>query len=360
MNQKRLLGMGAYLGMGEPLGKIASHLEEASKAGLNAVFTSLQLPESDSETVKKTIPQFAEIAHSYGLLIDADVSPKITEMLSIDKMDTSALRSFGLDIARLDYGYTTAETAAITNNTDGLMIEINASMPGDKLHKIFRDLENAGANKDNIRACHNYYPKAYTGLTCEQVKDSNTAIHEEGIRVAGFIPSLIHRRTACNDGLPTLERHRFMNVHSSTQEMLLLGFDDIFIGDDFAGVEEMKTLTLLGQQKTIELRIELVNESEEAKWLAEKEFHHFQTGLEHFIRFRERYPGPIQASTTQPRKCGDITIDNSGYGRYCGEVNIVRKDIPGNNRVNLIARVLEEDRSILELITGSQPVKLVL
>jgi hypothetical protein len=351
MNNKRILGTAAYLGIDEPLEKIATHLEKAAKAGLNAVFTSLHMPESKAEILKHDLPRFTEIAHSLGLLVDADISPNTMRWFGIDYTDPVALKSFGIDIARIDFGCTAEEIAKLTNNDKGLIIEINASHPAESLRGMFKKLESAGMNKQNIRACHNYYPKAYTGLTCEQVRSANSVIHEDGCRTAGFIPSLAHHRSACNDGLPTIERHRYMETHAVIQEMYLLGTDDIYFGDDFPSEEEMKALAL-SDPKIVELRIELINDSEEARWLLDREFHEFQIGLEHFLRFREKYPGPFQLSITRPRMCGDITIDNKGYGRYSGEVNIVKKDTPCEPRVNIIAKVIEGDRPVLELITG--------
>ena len=36
---------------------------------------------------------------------------------------------------------------------------------------------------------------------------------------------------------------------------------------------------------------------------------------------------------------GSITLDNDGYGRYSGEVQLVRSDLPADSRVNVVGQV---------------------
>jgi hypothetical protein len=45
------------------------HLEEAATVGINALFTSLQLPEADKDYLLQDFPVTVEIAHSYGMKI---------------------------------------------------------------------------------------------------------------------------------------------------------------------------------------------------------------------------------------------------------------------------------------------------
>ena len=42
------------------------------------------------------------------------------------------------------------------------------------------------------------------------------------------------------------------------------------------------------------------------------------------------------------RRTGDITLDNDGYERYAGELQILNTELPADSRVNVIGRVDEE------------------
>lgn len=55
---------------------------------------------------------------------------------------------------------------------------------------------------------------------------------------------------------------------------------------------------------------------------------------------------------TGERLRGMITMDNDLYGRYRGEVQIALRNLPADERVNVIGQVIEED---LELLSHIQP-----
>jgi hypothetical protein len=54
-----------------------------------------------------------------------------------------------------------------------------------------------------------------------------------------------------------------------------------------------------------------------------------------------------------------ITMDNDGYGRYRGEIQICRRDLEADERVNVIGHVSSEDLPLLNLAMPGQKVKLV-
>ena len=51
-------------------------------------------------------------------------------------------------------------------------------------------------------------------------------------------------------------------------------------------------------------------------------------------------------------------MENDGYGRYRGEVQIAKTNLPANANVNVIGYVIEEDHELLSLVRPGQ--KLVL
>jgi len=44
-----------------------------------------------------------------------------------------------------------------------------------------------------------------------------------------------------------------------------------------------------------------------------------------------------------PREKGSVTIDNNQYGGYAGELQITLTDLPANEKVNVVGRMVEED-----------------
>ncbi|MEK1831659.1 DUF871 domain-containing protein [Priestia megaterium] len=57
---------------------------------------------------------------------------------------------------------------------------------------------------------------------------------------------------------------------------------------------------------------------------------------------------------TVERRMGAITMDNDGYGRYRGEVQIAKTNLPANANVNVIGYVIEEDHELLSLVRPGQ------
>ena len=47
----------------------------------------------------------------------------------------------------------------------------------------------------------------------------------------------------------------------------------------------------------------------------------------------------IPAFNCVDRKLYDVTIDNSNFKRYAGEINIVLQDLPNDERVNVIGKL---------------------
>ncbi len=64
------------------------------------------------------------------------------------------------------------------------------------------------------------------------------------------------------------------------------------------------------------------------------------------VRFAESreyscFGGPAAAGPCEPRPRGSVTLDNDRYGRYAGEIQLLRADFPADPRVNVIGHVPE-------------------
>ena len=344
-----LRGTATYIGIGTGLDEIEAHLDEAAELGINAMFTSLQLPEADIEQTLRDFPKMAEIAHGYGMLVEADIATRTATRFGIDMFDTRALKQLGLDIARYDGGCTTEDLVRLTHNNDGLIIDLNAAEVTIEQLEAFDAL---GINKENAHFCHNYHPMRYTGLKLEQAAEKNAMIHKFGYRVAGFIPGVSHRRIACKIGLPTVERHRDMSVFTSITEAFLLGFDDLFFGDDLASREELRILAEAESDVTT-FRAELYDDGDVAEWLIGRKLDQLQIAPDeiirsHFNRKESIYPGGYDGGLERERHRGDITIASSRMWRYSGEVQIARMDLPCDPEMRIVGRIIDEDMPLLD------------
>jgi hypothetical protein len=67
----------------------------------------------------------------------------------------------------------------------------------------------------------------------------------------------------------------------------------------------------------------------------------------------------IQPEMIHERFAGSVTVDNIGYGRYMGEIQVVKHDLPKNEKVNVVSEIVAEDRALIQAIKGGSRFKLV-
>ena len=60
-----------------------------------------------------------------------------------------------------------------------------------------------------------------------------------------------------------------------------------------------------------------------------------------------------------PRKTGAIAVSNSGYGRYEGELEISRVDLPGDESMNVAGHITSQAMDLLPLIIRGIGVRFV-
>lgn len=351
---KPLRGTSLYPGIGVSVEEMKRHLAEAAAAGINAVFTSLQLPEADPEALKQDFPEMCKEAHKYGMLIAADIAPRTATRFGFALNDVAAIKEFGVDIMRIDGGFTAEQTAELTHNKEGAVIMMNASFDEGRLKAIY----DCGVNAEQALACHNYYPMRYTGLSPKQVTAGNALLHKYGFRVAGFLAGKHHRRMACSIGLPTVEELRDAALSYSLQAMLQWGFDDLFFGDDLASLEEMKTLAGAEKPLTFRMRL-LVNDPELRAWLDGRELNQMQGWLPEIVRSHfeykgSLYPGNCEMGLAGPRKKGTVMLGKEILCRYKGEIQIARCDLPDDPTIGIIGQIIDEDLPLLDVFKNTR------
>lgn len=348
-------GISAYAGMGHPVELNRSYLRLASEYGFTRLFSSLHIPEANTQTLLGEFQDLVSEAVSLGFQITADISPRAFTLLGADLDNLEPLRRLGLQALRLDFGFTPEEIARLTRESE-LAIEINASTISEDILKSIMD---ADADPARLQACHNYYPRPETGLPYELFVERSRAFRKYGIPVLAFIPSRQNPRGPIFAGLPTLEKHRQWEPLQAAKELAASGLvDGILFGDPFAAPEE---LAGVGQVETscIELQVEAkpdLTENEREILFALKHTNRLDPG-ERVIRSQEARlscPGEILPRIPEPRPRGSITLDNADYLRYMGELQGVIADLSADPRVNVVAKVVPEEVFLLDLIKPGQ------
>jgi uncharacterized protein len=354
-------GISIFVGMNYSLKENIEYIIKAKEMGFSSVFTSLHIPEADYEKAVEEFKEIATLCSSLGMNIIADISPRAFTYLGADMNNLKVLKDMGIYGVRVDFGFTPEEIAIFTHNPYGLKIEINASTVSER---FFNELNKYNPEYTMLQACHNYYPRLNTGISLETFKKKNNMLKQYGMRVSAFVPSLINKRGPIFEGLPTLENHRFLEPQVSAKELFALGMDAVFFGDSIPTDEELQSVGNLSEN-VLELRIETFNPCSIEKGIIFKEYHDNRPdAAEDLIRSTNSRETLKKEDIINPynnifRKMGYITIDNKDYLRYCGELQICKKDLPSDKRVNVVGRVINEELFLLNYIQDETRFRLV-
>ena len=173
-----------------------------------------------------------------------------------------------------------------------------------------------------------------------------------------FVPGDGKLRGPLFEGLPTLEDHRGISPMAAYLDLVQHGYvEKVLVGDLTLSEETLEQFAAY-QEGVVLLRA--LAESEEKAWiepLASIQTNR-QDAARDCIRSREsREYGligtrPVPVFNTIERLPGSITIDNERYGRYQGEVQITKRHLSQDEKVNVIGRVIQEDIPLLQYVTG--------
>lgn len=317
----------------------------------SAVFTSLHIKEEMHSGYVAQVEDMMEFLNSTGYKIMADVSRRTLEIFREENL-TDLARRLKIDILRIDYGFTEAEMLEAAKKTS---ICLNASTITKNQAQLLR------STGHQFYAMHNFYPRPETGIDEAQFMKQNIMLEEYGIQVMAFIPGKETLRGPLQEGLPTLEKHRHLLPYEAFLEMRnRYHIDEIFVGDGILSETEARYIQVLLKRGVYTVPVEL----EEKKEMENEVFTVRIDSPREIIRIQEsrEYATPgelIGPFNTVERKRGSITLDNQHYKRYSGEVQIMRKDFPSDERVNVIGKVEEAYLGVLDLIPNGEKIMLV-
>ena len=312
------------------------YLRLAKDLGCTHVFSSAHI--NEAKTSQEELQSIIDECNKLGLKLSLDVSKKI-----IDKY--SSLE--GLFALRLDYGFTDEEIIELSH-TAPYLVELNASTLS---YEHIKSLIDNGINTSRTRFTFNFYPKLYSGHDILDVYNKTKICNEVGIYVGAFIPSHTGFRPPMYEGLPTVEAHRSMILDNAIEELKACGINGIYFGDAYASSEEIKTLNM---HNTSDVLIKLSIYNNEYDYIYDKSFRIRPDLNSSILRVSSvRSNAEISAFNTIGRKKYDVTIDNSKFKRYAGEINIVLKDLPNDERVNVIGKIDSTDIIINNIKRGN-------
>ncbi|MBT2616020.1 MULTISPECIES: MupG family TIM beta-alpha barrel fold protein [unclassified Bacillus (in: firmicutes)] len=316
----------------------------AANLGVKRAFTSLHIPEEKGDLVKRMI-RLLKLAEDYGMEIHADVSLNTLDHLGINKF--TDLRPLGIKGIRLDDGFGKEMVISLSKV---FSLSLNAStLNEDELLAVL----GGGVEPENLIAWHNFYPRPETGLEEVFFHEQNRMFKKYGIPIFAFIPGAGSKRGPLHEGLPTLEKHRLMNPYAAGIE-LIQHVEGVYVGDQGTEDNLLENLTAYENLKILTVRVE--------SRLLESGLYKLRPDVSQDV-FRlqnTRVTANVEPSNTAARSLGSITMDNDAYGRYRGEVQICKRDLGANHRVNVIGRVIEEDLPLLSLLKPGQTIKLII
>ncbi|MGG3912776.1 MupG family TIM beta-alpha barrel fold protein [Rossellomorea vietnamensis] len=330
-----MIGISVYLSDEDAEARIL----RASASGVKLAFTSLHIPDEsgiNTERVRGLLSLFKR----EGFQVFADVSKKTPAMLGLHHFEE--LKELGVTSLRLDDGFTTDEMLGLSRQ---FQIAINASTVGEKELQRWID---CGLETGNMISWHNFYPKPETGLDEEYFLKQQDLYDGLGIPVYAFIPGDEKKRGPLHLGLPTLEDHRGQSPYVSAVQLKRWGVTGIFVGDPGCSEELLGKLVRFDQEEVIELSYRGSGEIEGEYQLRP------DPGRDVFRLLDTRTESEIPPQHTGERPRGTITQDNDLYGRYKGEMQIVRRDLESNPAVNVAGRIRTEYLDLMELFEAAQ------
>ena len=317
-----------------------------SSAGGAPVFLSLHIREEYSDTYASEMEELCRRLNDLGMKILADIERETPSRFGVASVAAlkDKLHLYGV---RLDCGFMREEIAKLAEE---MPVAINASTVDAEDAKVI--LSHAAFP---VVAMHNFYPRPETGLDEEYLKDSTSSLHSLGLETAAFIPGDMTRRGPIHEGLPTLEAHRFLPPSVGYIDLLeRFGIDTVFVGDPEVSEKEVARMKRFAQEDVIEIPC-LLKEGYEDYY--DRVFTCRIDSPSWLVRGVESraYAGtsgrtvPADESAAE-RKRGSITLDNEKYLRYCGELQLIRKDLPADARVNVAGQVQKEYLNLLDRI----------
>ena len=162
-----------------------------------------------------------------------------------------------------------------------------------------------------MQACHNYYPRMNTGISIDSLLRKNDMLKKIGVEISAFIPSLTNKRPPLQEGLPTLEIHRFLKPEISVKHLYALGVDNVFFGDSIPSDQEIYEVGSV-PENIIELKVKpMVSSNMYMDMLNYKSYTNRSDGAEELVR------------AVESRMCMNSCVIKPGHITYRKRVRLL-------------------------------------
>ena len=314
------------------------------QAGTGApVFLSLHISEEFDDTFCARAEKTCHALADMGFRIIADVSVKTVKQFGCADL-TELAEKLRLWALRIDYGFSRQEIEAMAEK---MPIVLNASTTTGE------DAAAIAAKGNPVMAMHNFYPRPETGLDEDYLRETTENLRKAGLKVLAFIPGDTQKRGPVFEGLPTLEAHRKVLPSAAFADLVLnYGLEEIFVGDPGLSEKETERIHRFCREGILSIPCQI---HENWHHLYDQVFTCRIDSPKWLVRFQESRIYSCQGEITEPYNCvprtaGSLTVDNLRYGRYSGEIMLIRSDLPADERVNVIGQVPENALLLLSLI----------
>lgn len=325
-------------------------MDKAKEKGMHIAFSSLQIPEEQHLDVLERFHSLQQYAVSSDIRIFTDISRQTVHTLHLQSVQD--LKQYGVEYIRLDDGFTSEQMKELSRV---FHIVVNASASEDTLKEVLEQCDST-----RMCACHNYYPEPYTGLSLEYVQERNAFFHQYGIQTMGFIPGNHHLRGPLYEGLPTVESHRWNKdgIVKNVLELCNAGTDIVLIGD--IDVQDADWDALGNLQKNI---LKVPVHCTQSLGLYMPLVHHdrkdYSAWMFRSVESRQLQIEQIVPFHTVERVRGSICINNQTFRRYAGELSIAKKDMPADERVNVVGYISLEYMQLIDLIDSTTGIQMI-
>lgn len=323
------------------------YIEEMARNGFSGIFTSLHIPEDDAGQYRKRLTDLGSVAKSCQLDLMVDISGEALNRAGFSFERVDELKEIGVTGLRMDYHISNQQIAKLSQE---MPIALNASTITET---DIQELRSANSDFDHLEAWHNYYPRPETALDKEWFHEKNQWLKACGFIIQGFVPGDEKLRGPLYQGLPTLEEHRGLHPLAAALD-LLADTDKVYIGDSGVSKEVLRQFSSYIKEETLKLRVEPFDKQVE---YVLGEHVNRQDEARDVIRSAEarfkKIPN-VEPLPARERKLGTVTIDNANYLRYMGEIQVIKRSLPADEKVNVVGQVIEKDQALIKHIKAGQ------
>lgn len=333
--------------------KVSETIALAFKYGFNEIFTTLHLPEYSFIQQFNCFEIIASEAKKYNLELTVDLGGSFINDVLNDEEIINKIKKYNLDFIRLDYGYDMKQVKELYEALNIQGFVINASTYSkQEVNKIISNFKSIDENI-KIRACHNYYIRKESGLDEAFASRQDSFFEEYDIPVYYCIPTKSCPRGPLHLGLCTIEKHRDMKLEDIFIDLLANhNLNAFMMADEWLKEEEfIKVETILNSYADNDKKIMIEffdgTSDKEKNIVLGKHMFRYDSPLSNIrsqsSRQMAEFATKIIENNTIERKKGYITIDNRLYKRYSGEMQVIIHDLDADERVNVVAKLVNEN-----------------